>query len=277
MAAFGRGAVDIFVAEAVGAPAQVHILIIGKEQLVKNADLVQNGFAVERCAAAGAENAAGLCVAAGPQTIAALAGKAQNRHIIACVIGQLRLIVAQHQAADRKNLRVGVGGTDKLGQPVRLGKGVVVEQDGVLALGNRNALIYRVGKAGVVGVFDQGVAVAAAVAAGNRKAFIGGAVVDDDQLKILLGLCPDRLDGIPQPACTVQIRDDDRCFHGVSLPEIGVGVVVGETGVQHGAQHQRADQQERRKGDCHHGGADQIGARQPLTGGVAGAAEAPHQ
>ena len=42
--------------------AQVHILIIGKEQLVKDADLVQNGFAVECCAAAGAENAAGLCI-----------------------------------------------------------------------------------------------------------------------------------------------------------------------------------------------------------------------
>ena len=217
---------------------------------------------------------------AGPvllEPIAALAGKAQNRHIIACVIGQLRLIVAQHQAADRKNLRVGIGGPDKLGQPVRLGKGVVVEQDCVLALGDRNALVYRVGKAGVVGVFNQGVAVAATVAARNRKAFIGGAVVDDDQLKILLGLCPDRLDGIPQPACAVQVRDDDRCFHGVSLPEIGVGVVVGETGVQHSAQHQRTDQQEHRKGDCHHGGADQIGARQPPAGGVAGAAEAPHQ
>ena len=95
VAAFGRGAVDIFVAEAVGAPAQVHIFVIGKEQLVKNADLVQDGFAVECCAAAGAENAAGLCVAAGPQTIAALAGKAQKRHIIARIIGQLRLIVAQ--------------------------------------------------------------------------------------------------------------------------------------------------------------------------------------
>ena len=43
--------------------------------------------------------------------------------------------------------------------------------------------------------------------------------------------------------------------------------------MQHGAQHQCADQQEHRKGDCHHGGADQIGARQPPAGGVAGAAE----
>ena len=205
-----------------------------------------------------------------------IAGINETWSVITGIVGQLPFKVAEHQALHGKNFGIGLGGADELGQPLGLGKGIVVEHDHILALGPGNALIHGVGEAGVGAVFDQGEVGAAAVAAGNRKAFIGGAVVDDDQLKILLGLCPDRLDGIPQPACAVQVRDDDRCFHGVSLPEIGVGVVVGETGVQHSAQHQRTDQQEHRKGDCHHGGADQIGARQPPAGGVAGAAEAPH-
>ena len=63
-------------------------------------------------------------------------------------------MVAQHQAADRKNFRVGVGGFDQLRQPIRLRKGVVVEQRHVLAFGNRNALVHRMGKAGVPGVFN---------------------------------------------------------------------------------------------------------------------------
>ena len=75
VAALGRGAVDVLVAQAVRAPAQVNILIVGKKQFVKYADFVQNRFAVERRTAAGAENAAGLGVAAGFQAVAALAGK----------------------------------------------------------------------------------------------------------------------------------------------------------------------------------------------------------
>lgn len=39
-----------------------------------------------------------------------LAGKAQNRHIISGVIGQFRLVIAQHQAGYRKNLRVALSG-----------------------------------------------------------------------------------------------------------------------------------------------------------------------
>ena len=64
------------------------------------------------------------------------------------------------------------------GQPhiVLVGKQLVVERqaDGVGTLLLDEG---RVGKAGVVGVFNQGVAVAATVAARNRKAFIGGAAV----------------------------------------------------------------------------------------------------
>src|SRR5699024_7282110 len=119
-----------------------------------------------------------------------------NRHVVAGVVGQLRLVVAQHQAGHRKDLRVGFGGFQQFGQPVRLGKGIVVEQRHILALCDGDALVDRVGKTGVAVVFDQGITGAAAVAAGNVQALVGGAVVDDDQLKVLLGLGPDRLDGV---------------------------------------------------------------------------------
>ena len=127
MAALCGGAIDVFITKIVGAPAEVNILIVGKKQFVKNANFIQNGFSVQCCAATGRKNTAGLLVAAGFQAVAALAGKAQNRHIISGVIGQFRLVIAQHQAGYRKNLRVALSGFQQLFQPVRFGKGIVIE------------------------------------------------------------------------------------------------------------------------------------------------------
>ena len=124
--------------------------------LVKAADLVQNAFAVQRCAAAGREDALLLCVAADAAAIAGLAGKAHPCHIVPGIIGQFPLKVPDHQTLHRKDLGVRIGGAQKLGQPLRLGKGVVVEQYHILALRPGNALIHCVGKAGVASVFDQG-------------------------------------------------------------------------------------------------------------------------
>ena len=217
MAAPGRGAVDVFIPEIVRPPGKIHVLIVGEKQFVKNADLIQNGSAVERRAAAGRKDPAGLLVAAGFQPVAPLAGKPQDGHIIPGVVGQFGLIVAQHQAGHRKNFRVGPGGFQQFGQPVRLGEGVVVEQRHVFAAGDGDALVHCVGKAGVAVVLDQGVAVAAAVAARDLPAFVGGTVVNNDQFKVLLGLGPDGFYGIPQPARAVQVGDDDRGFHGFSF------------------------------------------------------------
>ena len=199
MAAARGGAVDVFVAEIVGAPAQVHILVIGKKQLVEHADLVQDAFAVQRRAAAGRKDAARALVAAGFQPVAALAGKAQQRDIVPGVVGQFGFVIAQHQAAHGKNALVGFGRAQQLGQPLRFGKSVVVEQRDVFAFGNGDALVDRVGKTGVFAVFDQRIARAAAVAARDGKALVGRTVVDDDQLKVRLGLRPDGFDRIPQP------------------------------------------------------------------------------
>ena len=41
----------------------------------------------------------------------------------------------RHQALHGKNFGIGLGGADELGQPVGLGKGIVVEHDHILALG----------------------------------------------------------------------------------------------------------------------------------------------
>ena len=76
-----------------------------------------------------------------------------------------------------------------------------------------NALIHCVGKAGVAPVFDQGKIGAGAVAAGLFQTFIGGTVVHDDELKILLCLGIDRLDGVLEPAFAVDVGDNDGCFH----------------------------------------------------------------
>ena len=194
--ALGSGAEHIFVTGIIGAPAQVYVLKVGKKVLVKAADLVQNAFAVQCCAAAGREDALLLGVAAGAASIAGLAGKAHPCYIVPGVIGQLPLKVPDHQALHCKNFRVGIGGAQKLGQPLRLGKGVVVEQHHILALRPGNALIHCVGKAGVASVFDQGKVGAGAVAARLRKTFVGGAVVHHDQVKILFGLGVDGLDGV---------------------------------------------------------------------------------
>ena len=194
--ALGSGAEHIFVTGIIGAPAQVYVLKVGKKVLVKAADLVQNAFAVQCCAAAGREDALLLGVAAGAASIAGLAGKAHPCYIVPGVIGQLPLKVPDHQALHCKNFRVGIGGAQKLGQPLRLGKGVVVEQHHILALRPGNALIHCVGKTGVASVFDQGKVGAGAVAAGLFQTFIGGTVVHHDQVKILFGLGVDGLDGV---------------------------------------------------------------------------------
>ena len=196
MVALGSGAEHIFVTGIIGAPAQVYVLKVGKKVLVKAADLVQNAFAVQCCAAAGREDALLLGVAAGAASIAGLAGKAHPCYIVPGVIGQLPLKVPDHQALHCKNFRVGISGAQKLGQPLRLGKGVVVEQHHILALRPGNTLIDRVGKTGVASVFDQGEVGAGAVAARLRKTFVGGAVVHHDQVKILFGLGVDGLDGV---------------------------------------------------------------------------------
>jgi hypothetical protein len=47
------------------------------------------------------------------------------------------------------------------------------------------------------------------VAAGDREARIVGAVVDDDQLQIGVGLAEDRLDRIAQERRRVEDRQDD--------------------------------------------------------------------
>ena len=216
--ALGSGAEHIFVTGIIGAPAQVYVLKVGKKVLVKAADLVQNAFAVQRCAAAGREDALLLGVAAGAASIAGLAGKAHPCYIVPGVIGQLPLKVPDHQALHRKNFRVGISGAQKLGQPLRLGKGVVVEQHHILALRPGNTLIDRVGKTGVASVFDQGEVGAGTVAARLRKTFIGGTVVHHDQVKILFGLGVDGLDGVLQPALAVDIGDDDGCFAHSSSP-----------------------------------------------------------
>ena len=47
MVTAGGGAVNVFVAQAVGAPADVYILVIGEEVFVEQADLIQDAFAVK--------------------------------------------------------------------------------------------------------------------------------------------------------------------------------------------------------------------------------------
>jgi len=211
--ALGSGAEDVFVARIVGPPAQVHILEVGEEVLVEAADLVQNALAVERRAAARREDPLLLGIAAGPAAIAGLAGKAHPCHIIARIVGQLPVKVADHQALHRKDLGVALSGPDQLGQPLRLGEGVVVEQHHEFALCPCNALIDCVGKPGVPPVFDQREVGAAAIAAGLFQTFVGGAVVHHDELEVLLGLGIDGLDGVLQPALAVDVGDDDGCFH----------------------------------------------------------------
>ena len=217
--ASGSRAEQVFIACIVGTPAQIHILKVGKEVLVKIADLVQNALAVERRTAAGREDAPTLCVAAGAAAITGLAGKTHPCDIIARVVGQLPVKVTDHQALHCKNFRVGLGGADELGQPLGLGKGVVVEQHHVLAVGQSNALIHRVGKAGVGAVFNEGEIFAAAIAAGLLQTFVGGAVVHYDEPEALLSLGVDRLDGILEPALAVDVRDHDGRFIHKDTPK----------------------------------------------------------
>ena len=182
--------------------------------LVEQTDLVQNALAVKGRAAAGREHPARLLIAADLHAVAPLAGKAQNGDVVARVVGQVPLKMADHQAAHRKNALVCLGRRQQIGQPVRLGEGIVVEQRHKLALRGTDALVHRVGEAGVFGVFDEGVVCPAHIAAGDGKAFVGGAVVHHDEFKILFGLGPDGLDGVPQPARAVQIGDHNGGFHG---------------------------------------------------------------
>ncbi|MBK6621193.1 MAG: hypothetical protein IPG32_10050 [Saprospirales bacterium] len=43
----------------------------------------------------------------------------------------------------------------------------------------------------------------------NLPAFVGGSIVDQDQLEILVGLVQDALDALMQEAPVVEIRDDN--------------------------------------------------------------------
>ena len=125
--------------------------------------------------------------------------------------------MADHQALHRKDLRVLPGGADELGQPLGLGKGVVIKEDHELALCPGDALVDRMGEAGVLAVFNEGEVGPGAVAAGLGQALVGGAVVHHDELKILFGLGVDGLNGILEPALAVDVGDDDGCFHSLPL------------------------------------------------------------
>ena len=216
--ALGGGAEDVFVTGVVGAPAQVDVLEVGEEVLVEIPDFVQNALAVEGRTAAGREDALLLGVPAGTAAVAGLAGKTHPCDVIACVVGQLPVEVAYHEALDGKNFGVALGHADELGQPFRLCKGVVVEQDDELAFCPGNALIDRMGKAGVGAVFNQGEVRAVTVAPCLREAFVGGTVVHHDEFEVLLRLGVDRLDGIFQPALAVDVRDDDGRFYHITVP-----------------------------------------------------------
>ena len=103
----GRRGSKRFVAQAVGAPADVYILVIGKEVFVEQADLIQDAFAVKGRAPAGRKDAAGLCVTAGFHAVAPLAGKAQKGDVVARVVGQGALKVAG--ASGRPPQKCGIG------------------------------------------------------------------------------------------------------------------------------------------------------------------------
>gem|GEM_PF-4340503 len=120
-------------------------------------------------------------------------------------------------------LRQGAGGGDQPAQPLRLGKGSVVEQYHELALRPGDALIDGVGEAGVGAVLDELEVLAAAIAAGLLKAFVGGTVVHHNEPEVLFGLGIDRLDRILQPALAVDIRDhDSRFIHKYSCISVQV-------------------------------------------------------
>ena len=199
-------------------PAQVHVLEVGEEILVKAADLVQDALAVEGGPAAGGEDPPLSAVPAGQAAVPLLAGEAHPGDIIPGVVRQLPLKVAQHQALHRKDPGVGLGGAQQRRQPIRFGKGVVVEQHHELAVRQGDALVHRMGEAGVPPVLDQGEVGAAAIAAGLVQALVGGAVVHDDEAEVLLGLGVDGLDGVPQPALAVDVGDDDGGFHILFTP-----------------------------------------------------------
>ena len=215
--ALGRGAEDVFVACVVGPPAEVYVLEVGEEVLIEDADLVEDALAVEGRAAAGREDALLSGVPAGPASVAGLAGKAHPCDIVAGVVGQLPVEVADHKALDGENFGVALGGAEQLGQPLRLGKGVVIKEDHELALRPGDALVDRMGEAGVLAVFNEGEVGPGAVTAGLGQALVGGAVVHHDELKILLGLGVDGLNGILEPALAVDVGDDDGCFHSLPL------------------------------------------------------------
>ena len=211
--ASGRRAEHILIACVVGAPAEVHVFKVGEEVFVEAADLVQDALAVERCAAAGREDALRFGIAAGPAAVAGLTGKAHPGDVVPGVVGQFAVEVADHQALHGEDPGVGLGGADELRQPLRLSEGVVVEEHHEFALGAGDALIDRMGEAGVAAVLDEGKVRAGAIAAGLLQTFVGGAVVHDDEFKILFGLGIDGLDGVPEPALAVDVGDDDGCFH----------------------------------------------------------------
>ena len=211
--ALGCGAEDVFVARVVGPPTEVYVLEVGEEIFIKDADLVEDALAVEGRAAAGREDALLSGVPAGPASVAGLAGKAHPCDVVAGVVGQLPVEVADHKALDGKDLLVALGGAEQLGQPLRLGKGIVVEQYHELALRPGNALIHGMGEAGVAAVLDEGEVGPAAIAAGLLEALVGGAVVHHDEFEILFGLGVDRLDGVFEPAFAVDVGDDDGRFH----------------------------------------------------------------
>ena len=216
--ALGCGAEDVFVARVVGAPAEVHVLEVGKKVFIEDADLVEDAFSVEGRAAAGREDALLFGVAAGPAAVAGLAGKAHPCDVIAGVVGKLPVEVADHKALDGKNFLVALSHADELGQPLGLCKGVVVEQHHELAFRPGDALIDGVGEAGVGAVLDELEVRAAAIAAGLLKALVGGAVIHHDKLEVLLCLGVDRLDGVLEPAFAVDVGDDDGRFHRFCAP-----------------------------------------------------------
>ncbi len=124
----------------------------------------------------------------------------------------------KHLGSHQADIGMLTKGLRYLGQPVRIGLGVVVEEDDNLAPGAPDASVHRASKAPIRGEPDQdhlGI-----VPLDESDGLIGGGIVGDDDLKVGIGLAAQGVETSGQVECPVPVGDDHRSKGQISRWQI---------------------------------------------------------
>lgn len=193
------------------AQAEFGVVGVGEEVFVEAANLVEHRLAVHGGAAVGPEDFLdGVELTGVELTTAAPAILAVPKDEMAGFVDAVGGFPDEDFRGSHAELGMMLERSSEGSQPLGGGFGIVVEEGNQAAAGGGDALVVGGAEAAVVGVFDDAEREKRGeFRAGEGGAAIGGAVVDKNDLKGLVGLAGKRMEAGAQEGPAIPVDDDD--------------------------------------------------------------------